>query len=93
MGNLVRGKPLEWWRVKALEYLMLATLALRVLLIPVPQAQSERVFWVRTGKSRYADTFSTQPRPRKAHGVSSDCCSRSGQVEREGGREGEEEGN
>lgn len=43
-GQEIRGKPLEWWRVNAREYPMLALLARRVLCIPASQAQSERVF-------------------------------------------------
>ncbi|CAM9558001.1 unnamed protein product, partial [Pylaiella littoralis] len=36
--------PLEWWRLEAWEYPLLASLARRVLCIPAPQAQPERVF-------------------------------------------------
>ncbi|CAN0400553.1 unnamed protein product, partial [Hapterophycus canaliculatus] len=35
---------LQWWRVKAREYPMLAALARRVLCTPASQAHSERVF-------------------------------------------------
>ncbi|CAM9694171.1 unnamed protein product, partial [Hapterophycus canaliculatus] len=43
-GKVVLGDPLQWWRVKAREYPMLAALARRVLCIPASQAHSERVF-------------------------------------------------
>ncbi|CAM9619605.1 unnamed protein product, partial [Sphacelaria rigidula] len=36
--------PLQWWRVKARGYPMLAALTRRVLCIPASQAQSARVF-------------------------------------------------
>ncbi|CAM9808259.1 unnamed protein product, partial [Ectocarpus sp. 13 AM-2016] len=43
-GKVVLGDPLQWWRVKAREYPMLAALARRVLCIRASQAHSERVF-------------------------------------------------
>ncbi|CAN0070147.1 unnamed protein product, partial [Sphacelaria rigidula] len=36
--------PLQWWRVKAREYPMLAALARPVWWLPASQVQSERVF-------------------------------------------------
>ncbi|CAN0451618.1 unnamed protein product, partial [Pylaiella littoralis] len=41
---MVRGAPLEGWRVKAREYPLLASLVRQVLRIPASQTQSERVF-------------------------------------------------
>ncbi|CAM9493170.1 unnamed protein product [Sphacelaria rigidula] len=51
-GKLVLEDPLQWWRVKAREYRMLAAPARRVLCIPESQAQSERVLRQRAKSQR-----------------------------------------
>ncbi|CAN0426553.1 unnamed protein product, partial [Ascophyllum nodosum] len=37
-------RPLDWWRINAVKFPLLAALARRLLTIPASQAQSERVF-------------------------------------------------
>ncbi|CAN0232733.1 unnamed protein product, partial [Ascophyllum nodosum] len=36
--------PLDWWRINAVKFPLLAALVRRLLTIPASQAQSERVF-------------------------------------------------
>ncbi|CAM9651177.1 unnamed protein product, partial [Ascophyllum nodosum] len=36
--------PLDWWRINAVRFPLLAALARRLLTTPASQAQSERVF-------------------------------------------------
>ncbi|CAN0593797.1 unnamed protein product, partial [Ectocarpus sp. 12 AP-2014] len=55
-GKVVLGDPLQWWRVKAREYPMLAALARRMLCIPASQAHPRTCVF--GGTSRNPDTFS-----------------------------------
>ena len=43
-GKILYADPLDWWRINAVKFPLLAVLARRLLTIPVSQAQSERMF-------------------------------------------------
>ena len=43
-GKILYPDPLDWWRINAVKFPLLAALARRLLTIPASQAQSERVF-------------------------------------------------
>lgn len=43
-GKILYPNPLDWWRLNAVKFPLLAALARRLLSIPASQAQSERVF-------------------------------------------------
>ena len=43
-GKILYPDPLDWWRINAVKFPLLAALARRRLAIPASQAQSERVF-------------------------------------------------
>ncbi|CAN0256728.1 unnamed protein product, partial [Ascophyllum nodosum] len=43
-GKILYPDPLDWWRINAVKFPLLAALARRLLAIPASQAQSERVF-------------------------------------------------
>ena len=43
-GKTLYPYPLDWWRINAFKFPLLAALARRLLAIPASQAQSERVF-------------------------------------------------
>ena len=43
-GKILNPDPLDWWRINAVKFPLLAALARRLLAIPASQAQSERVF-------------------------------------------------
>ncbi|CAN0442995.1 unnamed protein product, partial [Ascophyllum nodosum] len=43
-GNILYPDPLDWWRINAVKFPLLAALTRRLLTIPASQAQSERVF-------------------------------------------------
>ena len=43
-GKILYPDPLDWWRINAIKFPLLAELARRLLAIPASQAQSERVF-------------------------------------------------